>query len=154
MEWKIKKFNELSPEELYKIIRLRIEVFVIEQNCIYQDCDGKDLNAYHLYLKKDGNVIACLRILNRGVSYDEVSIGRVVVKKDYRGRGIAKEMLRKAINLIENEMKENKIRISAQAYLENFYGSFGFKKVSDVYLEDGIPHVEMLYISESEKRYA
>jgi len=148
MEWKIKKFNELSLEELYKIIKLRIEVFIIEQNCFYQDCDGKDLNAYHLFLEEDGNIIACLRILNKGVSYDEVSIGRVIVKKDYRGKGIAKEMIRKAINLIEKEMKENAIRISAQAHLENFYGSFGFKKVSDVYLEDGIPHVEMLYVSE------
>jgi len=148
MEWKIKKFNELSLEELYKIIKLRIEVFIIEQNCFYQDCDGKDLNAYHLFLEEDGNIIACLRILNKGVSYDEVSIGRVIVKKDYRGKGIVKEMIRKAINLIEKEMKENAIRISAQAHLENFYGSFGFKKVSDVYLEDGIPHVEMLYVSE------
>jgi len=148
VDWKLKKFDELSQEELYKIIKLRIEVFIIEQNCIYQDCDGKDINAYHLFSEEDGNVIACLRILNKGVSFDEVAIGRVIVDKAYRGKGIAKEMIRKAIAFIEEIIKERAIRISAQAHLEKFYGSFGFKKTSEVYMEDGIPHIQMLYVSE------
>ena len=145
LNWKLKKFNELSTEELYKIIRLRIEVFVIEQNSIYQDCDGRDINAYHLFLEEESDIIACLRILDKGVLFDEVAIGRVIVKKAYREKGIAREMLIKAIKHIEEIMQETSIRISAQAHLEKFYNSVGFKKVSAMYLEDNIPHVQMLY---------
>lgn len=145
MNWYLKKFEDLNVEEIYEILRLRNEVFVVEQKSIYQDCDGKDKNAYHLYLKDDGKVVANLRVLGRGISYDEVSIGRIIVKKDYRGKGIAQEMISKAINFIEKDFKETEIRISAQSYLINFYKSFGFKETSDEYLEDGIPHVEMLY---------
>ena len=145
MNWKIEKFNDLTTNELYEILRLRSEVFVVEQDCVYDDCDNKDQKAHHLFLEDNNKIIAGLRILNKGVSYDEISIGRVVVSKEYRKKGISREMMRKAIDFIENNLNENEIRISAQAYLVNFYKSIGFKEVSKEYLEDNIPHIEMLY---------
>ncbi|MDS0524800.1 GNAT family N-acetyltransferase [Clostridium sp. SHJSY1] len=145
MDWILKKFKELNSEDMYKILRLRSEVFVIEQECIYEDCDGKDEKSYHLYLKNNGQIIAYLRILPKNISYKEMSIGRVVVKKSYRGHSIASDMLKRAIQFIEKELNETEIRISAQAHLINFYGNLGFKQTSDKYLEDGIPHIEMLY---------
>ena len=145
MEFEIKKFNELSGDELYEILKLRSEVFVVEQQCIYEDCDGKDKKSYHLFLKKDNEIILYLRILEKGVSYEEISIGRVLVSKKYRGKGLGKLMMRSAIDFIGNSLKEKEVRISAQKYLLEFYSNLKFVKVSDVYLEDDIPHVEMLY---------
>ncbi|MBO0575017.1 GNAT family N-acetyltransferase [Clostridium botulinum] len=145
MSFKIKKFNELSVEEIYEILKIRNEVFIVEQECPYEDCDGKDKNAYHLFYMKEGKVISYLRILEKGLSYDEISIGRVLVNKDYRGKGLARKSILQAIYFIQNNLKENSIRISAQHYLMNFYKSLGFKSVSEVYLEDNIPHIEMLY---------
>lgn len=145
MKWYIKKFNELSIEELYEILRIRNEVFILEQECPYQDCDYKDTNAYHLFSMEEGKIVSYLRILEKGISYNEISIGRVLVNKNYRGKTFAKEGMLKAINFIENALKENSIRISAQKYLMNFYKTFGFVEVSETYLEDNIPHIEMLY---------
>lgn len=145
MNWNIKKFNQLKVEEIYKILALRNKVFIVEQECAYLDCDDKDLNSYHLFSEENGEVIACLRILKKGVSYDEISIGRVSVRKSYRGKGIAREMMLKAIGFIESNLKEDTIKIQAQAYLINFYSSLGFKAVSEEYLEDNIPHIDMLY---------
>lgn len=145
MNWNIKKFNQLKGEEIYKILALRNKIFIVEQECPYLDCDGKDLNSYHLFSEENGEVIAYLRILQKGVSYDEISIGRVSVKKIYRGKGIAREMMLKAIGFIENNLKEDAIKIQAQAYLIDFYSSLGFKAVSEEYLEDNIPHIDMLY---------
>ncbi|SKC84886.1 GNAT family N-acetyltransferase [Maledivibacter halophilus] len=145
MNWKIKKFQELNKDEIYEILKTRNEVFVIEQRCFYQECDDKDKNAYHLFAEENGKIIAYLRILEKGASYDEISIGRVLVSRDYRQKGLAKQMMLKAIEFIENELKEQSIRISAQEYLMDFYKSLGFEKVSDLYLEDGIPHLEMFY---------
>ena len=145
MNWKIKKFNELNAEEIYKILALRNEIFIVEQECPYLDCDGKDFNSYHLFAEENGEVVAYLRILKKGVSYDEVSIGRVAVKQSHRGKGISREMMLKAIDFIENNLFENTIKIQAQAYLLKFYSSLGFKAVSEEYLEDNIPHIDMLY---------
>jgi ElaA protein len=145
MNWVVKKFSELSSDELYEILKLRSEVFVVEQECIYEDCDGKDKKSYHLFAEQNGEILVYLRILEKGVSYSEISIGRVLSNKKYRGRGFAKQMMLRAIEFIERYLMENEIRISAQVYLLNFYSSFGFVKVSDVYLEDDIPHIEMLY---------
>jgi len=145
MNWVVKKFSELSSDELYEILKLRSEVFVVEQECIYEDCDGKDKKSYHLFAEQNGEILVYLRILERGVSYSEISIGRVLASKKYRGRGFAKQMMLRAIEFIERYLMENEIRISAQVYLLNFYSSFGFVKVSDAYLEDDIPHIEMLY---------
>ncbi|GKU24669.1 GNAT family N-acetyltransferase [Clostridium folliculivorans] len=145
MIWKIKTFNQLTGEEVYKLLKLRSEVFVVEQNCVYLDPDGKDQHSYHLYLEDEGEIVACTRILNKGVAYEQASIGRVIVRKDYRGKSISREMLAKAISFIEENIKETEIKIQAQAYLFDFYGSFGFKAISEEYLEDGIPHIDMLY---------
>lgn len=145
MEYKIKTFDELTNKELYSILRLRSEIFVVEQNCIYQDMDNKDLKAYHLMAVDKGELVAYLRILNKGVSYKETSIGRVVVKKEYRRRKLGLEIINRAIDYIKDIMKENEIRISAQVYAKNLYKKAGFKEVSEEYLEDDIPHVEMLY---------
>lgn len=145
MNWVVKKFSELSSDELYEILKLRSEVFVVEQECIYEDCDGKDKKSYHLFAEQNGEILVYLRILEKGVSYNEISIGRVLSNKKYRGKGFAKQMMPRAIEFIESYLKENTIRISAQVYLLNFYSSFGFVKVSECYLEDDIPHIEMLY---------
>lgn len=145
MKWVLKHFKELEVDELYKILRLRNEVFIVEQNCPYQDCDNKDKDAYHLYLENDKRIVTYVRILKKGVSYKEASIGRVVCSIDYRGSGIAKECMEKAIEFIEEALGESNIRISAQEYAKGFYEKLGFKKVSDIYLEDDIPHIEMLY---------
>lgn len=145
MNWKIKKFNELNIEEIYKILALRNEIFIVEQECPYLDCDDKDLNSYHLFLRENGEIVSYLRILEKGVSYDEISIGRVAVKKSYRGKGISRKMMLKAIEFIENNLSENTIKIQAQAYLLDFYNSLGFKAVSEEYLEDNIPHIDMIY---------
>ena len=145
MIWKIKSFDELENKELYKILNLRSEVFVVEQECPFNDCDGKDEECYHLYLENNDKILAYLRVVKKGISYSETSIGRVVVSKEVRKKGIAKELMLRGITFIEEELKENEIRISAQVYLVDFYKSLGFVEVSDVYLEDDIPHIEMLY---------
>ncbi len=145
MEWKIKKFKDLDIEELYDILALRSEIFVVEQDCVFQECDGKDKSSYHLFCEDNGEVVAYSRILPKGVSYDETAIGRVVVKKSHRGRGLAREMMLKAIDFVEADLKENNIKLQAQSYLIEFYKSCGFKQISEEYLEDNIPHIDMLY---------
>jgi ElaA protein len=144
MEWKIKKFKDLKVEELYKILELRNKVFIVEQECIYQDCDRKDIGAIHLFCEDNDKVVANLRILDKGASYSEMSIGRVVVDKEYRGRHLGRVAMEKALTFIDNTYRDNTVRISAQYYIKDFYKSLGFKEVSEVYLEDDIPHIEML----------
>jgi ElaA protein len=145
MKWEIKKFNELTGQEVYEILKIRSEVFVIEQTCIYEDCDDKDQKSYHLFGEENGVIVAYLRILEKGISYNEISIGRVLTGKMHRGRGLGKQMILNAIDFIEKHLGEKIIRISAQQYLLKFYSDLGFIKVSEVYLEDDIPHIEMLY---------
>jgi len=145
MEWKIKKFDELSNRELYDIIQQRVDVFVVEQNCPYAEIDGKDIDAYHLFATEDGKIAAYTRILHPGVSFDEVSIGRVLVNMGYRGEGLGQELMKKTMEFVTKDLKEKSIRISAQEYLLEFYLSLGFEEASDVYLEDGIPHIDMLF---------
>lgn len=142
----IKRFEDLETLELYNILKLRSEIFVVEQECIYQDIDDKDKFAYHMFYKDDnGNIIAYLRILDIGQRFNSISIGRLVVKDSYRLKGLAKDIMKQAIDYIVINLKQNYIKISAQFHLKNFYGSLGFKKCSDVYLEDGIEHIEMEY---------
>ena len=145
MDWKMKRFEELTTTELYEILRVRAEVFVVEQTCIYQDLDEKDKKAYHLFCEEEGKILAYLRILDKGVSYSEISIGRVLTTENNRKKGLAREMMKKAINFICKDLGEKQIRISGQLYLQVFYESLGFQTVSEMYLEDDIPHVEMLY---------
>lgn len=145
MQWEIKAFDQLSLQELYTMLTLRTNVFVVEQACPYPEVDGKDPNCLHLLGTINGELVAYLRILPAGLIYDEVSIGRVVIKPSHRGKGLGRLMMEQAIHCITNEWKESQIKIGAQAYLEKFYQSLGFEPVSEVYLEDDIPHLDMLY---------
>ena len=147
MNWKFKKFDELTTNELYEILKLRAEVFVVEQDCPYQDLDDKDKWAYHLFLEDDdgSTVIAVLRILPENIAYEDMAIGRLIVKKSHRGQGLSKVMMQKAINFIIDDLGKKRIKLSGQAYLREFYEDLGFERVSDIYLEDGIDHYEFLY---------
>ena len=142
--WVLKSFIELTTEELYDILALRAEIFVVEQNCPYQDPDGKDKKAMHMYYKEGDTIISYVRILTAGVSYQEPSIGRFVVKASERRKGYGRVIFTRAIDYITTFWKADAIRISGQAYLRNFYESLGFVVQKDGYLEDGIPHFEML----------
>jgi ElaA protein len=145
MNWITKSFDELSITELYDMLQLRAEVFVVEQTCPYQDLDGKDQKAIHLWCTNKGGIIgAYCRVLPAGVSYEEPSIGRVVTAPDARGMGFGRQLMLNAIEYIKTNWPEQSIRISAQCYLEKFYTSLGFEKVSEPYMEDDIPHIEML----------
>jgi ElaA protein len=144
MSWHLKNFDELTNSELYSILKERTLVFVVEQNCPYLEVDGKDPSSYHLFKEDNGVIVAYLRILPAGVSYEECSIGRVLVKKEYRGQGLAYELVKKGLDFIHNELKETTVKIQAQEYLRTFYSSFGFQAISETYLEDNIPHIDML----------
>ena len=139
-----KSFDELTTRELYTVLQLRSEVFIVEQNCPYQDIDNKDLKGYHLMCYIDGNLAAYTRLLPGGVSYDEVSIGRVVVSASYRGLKLGKQLMEQSIAACNDLFKNPAIRISAQAHLSKFYNSLGFDETGELYDEDGIPHIEMI----------
>lgn len=139
----IKKFKDLGNLELYKILKLRSEVFVVEQQCIYNDMDGNDVECYHVILKDGDNIAGYLRILLKEMTFETMSIGRVVVGKDYRNLGVARKLMLSAIDFIFEDLKESEITISAQKYLVEFYKSLGFLEVSEMYMEDGIPHIDM-----------
>ena len=145
LNYHVKKFTQLTTVELYEILKIRAEVFVVEQNCPYQDVDSRDKEAYHLYLEDNNKIIAYLRVLLRGVSYEEISIGRVLTIESYRKKGLSRDLMNRAISFISDSLGEEKIRISAQVYLQDFYKGLGFQIVSDIYLEDDIEHIEMLY---------
>lgn len=142
MSWQLKTFSELTVDELYAILQVRFQVFVLEQQCLYAELDGKDQTAYHLFKAQEGKVAAYLRIYRTAAG--QAALGRVLVKKQYRGQGIAQELLERAICFVEQKLNAGQIKIQAQEYLRNFYGSWGFVPISNVYLEDGIPHVDML----------
>lgn len=139
----IKRLEELSSTEIYEILELRQNVFVIEQQCIYPDIDGCDDHAWHLLLIDGGVLAGYLRILDRGQTFDTVAVGRVAVRKEYRSRGMASLMMEQALEFIFDEIGENTVKLSAQQYLTKFYESYGFKIISEGYLEDGIPHIDM-----------
>lgn len=145
MKIKIKKFTELSNLELYKIIEARVNIFVVEQNCPYKECDNKDQNSFHLYYETKGEIISYLRIIPAGISYPEISIGRVLVKPEYRKNGLAIKMMKRAILFIEENFDSETIKISAQEYVLSLYQNLGFRVISERYLEDGIPHYDMIY---------
>lgn len=142
--WKIKTFNELSTFELHQILKVRIDVFVVEQNCPYPEVDGDDPQAIHLWAEHDGEVVAYCRIFEPGIKYAETSIGRVLTHQNYRKMNLGKILMKFAINTIETRFRESSIRISAQDYLLPFYTDFGFIATGKSYLEDNIPHSEML----------
>lgn len=142
VELVVKRFEELSIEELYDILKIRVEVFVVEQQCIYQELDEKDKQSYHVFYKENGKIQAYLRVIDKGVSFDEVSIGRVISVK--RRCGIGSKLLAQGIKVAKERMNATSIRIEAQTYARKLYEKQGFIQVSEEFLEDGIPHIEML----------
>jgi len=152
IDWRLKTWDELSRDELYAILQLRIDVFVIEQNCPYQDVDNKDQKSLHIFgMDANNKCVACLRLVNPGISYDEWSIGRVATSPEVRRNGVGKLIMQKAMDYFMQSLNQPPIRISAQSYLEKFYSLFGFVVVSEPYLEDDIPHIEMLYSTQNKK---
>tara|TARA_R110002049_G_scaffold292252_3_gene476655 strand:+ start:2934 stop:3398 length:465 start_codon:yes stop_codon:yes gene_type:complete len=148
---KIKTFQELTKEELYSLLQLRSEVFVLEQHCIYQDVDGKDQKAHHVLGYKNEKLIAYTRIFKPGDYFEQASIGRVVVAKNQRQFKYGIDIMKASVEAVNNELKENIIKISAQAYLKTFYEKFGFETIGEEYLEDDIPHIAMVVNIENVK---
>ncbi len=144
INWQCKSFSELTNIELYKILQLRNEVFVVEQNCPYQDCDNQDLKSYHLTAAKEETILAYARILPPGLSYtNAASIGRVVTSPSVRRKDLGRQLMSKSIETIYHLFGNVPIIIGAQLYLKNFYQSFSFEQQGEVYLEDGIEHITM-----------
>ncbi len=140
----VKKFNELSLEELYDLLQLRSEVFVVEQDCIYQDIDGKDAEALHILGKKEDKIVAYTRCFRPGYYFEEAAIGRVVVKQSERKFGYGHEIMKASDKAIQDNFGTSNIKLSAQQYLIEFYNSHGYRTAGDGYLEDGIPHIAMI----------
>lgn len=140
----IKTYNQLSLDDLYYILQLRSEVFVVEQDCVYQDVDGKDQKALHVIGKKDNTIIAYTRIFKAGDYFKEASIGRVVVSKKERHQQYGELLMKASIQATEDNFGTIEIKLSAQKYLENFYNNLGFTTTGEPYLEDGIPHIAMV----------
>ncbi|HET9744087.1 MAG TPA: GNAT family N-acetyltransferase [Chitinophagaceae bacterium] len=143
MEWMLKRFNELTVDQLYAILELRSEVFVVEQNCVYHDPDGKDQHAWHLMGFEADQLIAYTRIFAAGVPYPDPSIGRVVTSPLKRGSGLGRELMERSIKYCEKLFGKRSITLGAQLYLKKFYESLGFIVSGEEYIEDGIPHVTM-----------
>ena len=148
ISWSIKSFDELNKNELYDLLKLRSEVFVVEQNCVYQDIDDKDIKGTHFFGQDGSDLIAYLRVMEVGVFYpNHISFGRVVVKQTHRNKKLGNEILAKAINFCRKKFPKTPIKISAQTHLKSFYNQFGFEFKGEAYLEDGIPHCAM-YLGE------
>lgn len=144
MEIITKGFDQLSVRELYKILQLRSEVFVVEQNCVYQDIDGKDEQALHIIGTEGDQLVGYARCFPPGIYFEEAAIGRVIVRQDYRDRKLGHEVLKAAMEAIMEYYEADEIRLSAQLHLTSFYQYHGFKPVGSDYLEDGIPHINMI----------
>ena len=146
MRFIIRHFNDLTVDEFYEIAKARFDVFVVEQKIVEeQDFDNKDKQCYHVFAYDGDKIIAYSRIVPKGLSYEESSIGRVLVLKDYRRKGIAEEMMKQCISFIKSELGESKITLSAQYYAKKLYESVGFEAVGEVYDEVSIPHIKMKY---------
>lgn len=144
IQWRLKKFEALTPFELYAILQLRNEVFVVEQNCVFQDADDKDQNSYHLMGFNNDKLVAYTRLVPPGESYKEASIGRIVTSPSVRRSGAGKQLMEQSIDAVNKIFDVQPIKIGAQLYLKKFYESFRFEQISDVYLEDGIEHIYMI----------
>ena len=142
--WKIKNFEDLSIKELYEILKVRQEVFIVEQTCYYIDADGYDDKALHIWAETNGEIAAYCRIFSQGIKYPETSIGRVLTNTKYRNLKLGKTLINIALQAIETHFETSECRISAQNYLLEFYKSFGFEDTGKKYLEDDIPHTEMV----------
>ena len=143
LKFEIKRFNELSTQELYDLLKLRSEVFVVEQNCVYQDIDGKDEKALHVIGYYENEIVAYTRLFDEGYYFEEASIGRVVVSQKVRAKKFGHDLMKFSIEAVEREYNTSNITISAQEYLKKFYETHQFKQTSEMYLEDDIPHIQM-----------
>lgn len=144
MKFVVKRYTELTRDELYAILQLRSEIFVVEQNCVYQDIDYKDQEAYHVIGIKQGTIVAYARVFDSGAYFELPSIGRILVKEDQRMFKYGHQLVQEAINFITSTFSNTAILISAQTYLLKFYNNLGFVPQGEEYLEDGIPHIKML----------
>jgi ElaA protein len=144
LKWQWCRLDELSAAQVYAVLAARVAVFIVEQNCAYQDLDGLDAEAEHLIAWSGAVVAGYLRVLAPGTRFDDPSIGRIITAKPFRGTGLGRELVAKGIEQARRRYPGRAVRISAQQYLEKFYREFGFATVSEPYLEDDIPHVEML----------
>jgi len=144
INFRVKRFEEIEALELYKILRLRAEVFVVEQDCVYQDIDNKDQKALHVIGYKNDQIVAYTRLFKGGDYFENASIGRVVVSQKERQFGYGHDLIKASIEAIEKHFKTTEIKISAQTYLKKFYESHGFSQIGEEYLEDGIPHIAMV----------
>lgn len=142
--WQHLSFEALSTQQLYAVLQLRSEVFVVEQNCVFQDIDGYDAQAMHVLGYAGNKLVAYARCFNAGVKFAEASIGRVITHASVRGAGVGPTLMQRAIDCIQQTWGAQPLRIGAQAHLDDFYGKLGFVKTGAIYLEDGIPHTEML----------
>ena len=142
-EYELKLFEELTPAELYGILKLRMEIFIVEQQRSYKEIDGNDSKALHYFKKENDEIIAYARIFEAGVTFDCVSIGRIVVKENYRKVGLGRELVHNCIQIAKQKWN-SPIKISAQLHLENFYRSFGFEPISEIYNKDKVPHLNMI----------
>lgn len=148
IQFECRHFTELTPGQLYEIIHLRNAVFVVEQNCVFQDADHKDEQSYHLMAWKENELAGYTRLLAPGLAYDEMSIGRVVTSPAYRRSGVGRQLMAESIRKCYELFGRGDIRIGAQLYLKQFYESFGFRQIDEGYLEDGIPHIHMIKAEE------
>ncbi len=142
--WRTAAFDALTARELYDVLQLRTEVFVIEQDCVFQDMDGSDSEAAHVLGTSAGQLVAYARCFPAGVKFAEASIGRVITRASMRGGGLGHELMRLAIACVAQQWGAQPIRLGAQARLEKFYRQHGFRTTGAPYIEDGIPHIEML----------
>ncbi|GEN56601.1 GNAT family acetyltransferase [Halolactibacillus alkaliphilus] len=142
--FKVKAFHDLTLDELYQILKARVDVFVVEQNCPYKEVDGIDDQCFHLFTEEEGELTSYCRLIPPGVMYNEPSIGRILVQPNFRKQKLGRQLLTKAIETAKITFKRTDIKIHAQVYLFDFYRSFGFIPVSEEYLEDGILHVDMV----------
>ena len=144
LSWQWCRLGELSAEQLYAVLAARVAIFIVEQNCAYQDLDGLDIDAEHLIAWSGADLAGYLRVLAPGTRFADPSIGRIITTKAFRGSGLGRELVAKGIERVRLRYPGQPVRISAQKYLQKFYGDFGFAAASEPYLEDGIPHLEML----------
>jgi ElaA protein len=144
MKITVKTFDQLTINELHDLLRLRSEVFVVEQDCVYQDIDGKDKKALHVIGEQDNKIVAYTRCFKPGIYFDEAAIGRVVVDQSYRKFKLGHDIMKASIEAIRNHYSTETIKLSGQTYLIKFYKTHGFKQIGEGYLEDGIPHIAMI----------
>ncbi|ADI68112.1 GNAT family N-acetyltransferase [Mobiluncus curtisii] len=149
MELKVKTFAQLSNTELYAILKLRVDVFVVEQACPYPEIDGRDEDSLHVWLEEDGEILAYLRVLDRGVESEYVSIGRVIAAR--RRQGLGSEIMKAGIRVAQEHFHAEAIYLEGQVYAQGFYENLGFRQISEPYLEDNIPHIKMLLIPAAQR---